>query len=185
MCVAQNTYAVTWFIGNELNFVFGIMFGISRLVSRFLKSRANLIDSSRLKKFICLQIKGSTISLISLTPLYEALGKSMSGSKCLGTVLFISTSTCLLPLFCAVGLVFLDRKRSIQEKSEEKTPPISRLTTILNFPPAFWLVLIICASFYCGIFPFISIGKVFYISKYDFHPFLASTINRLTYHKID
>lgn len=33
LAVAQNTYAVTWFFGKELNLVFGLQLSIARLVS--------------------------------------------------------------------------------------------------------------------------------------------------------
>lgn len=33
LAVAQNTYAVSWFIGKELNLVFGLQLSIARLVS--------------------------------------------------------------------------------------------------------------------------------------------------------
>ena len=33
MCVAQNTYAVSWFKGRELNMVFGLQLSFSRVVS--------------------------------------------------------------------------------------------------------------------------------------------------------
>ena len=33
LCVAQNTYAVKWFQGKELNMVFGLQLSFSRVVS--------------------------------------------------------------------------------------------------------------------------------------------------------
>jgi hypothetical protein len=33
LCVAQNTYAVSWFKGRELNMVFGLQLSFSRVVS--------------------------------------------------------------------------------------------------------------------------------------------------------
>ena len=37
LAVAQNTYAVKWFQGRELNMVFGLQLSFSRVVSSFLK----------------------------------------------------------------------------------------------------------------------------------------------------
>lgn len=132
-------------------------------------------------------MKGSTLTLILLTPLYDELNKSLDGNKCLGTVLLIATSTCVLPLFGAFIMVFLDSIRvnatvKIDDQSissSQETKNKINLNNVFKFPPTFWLVLIITGTFYCGIFPFISVGKVFFISKYGFSPLLATSTNRL------
>lgn len=127
--------------------------------------------------------KGSTLTLISLTPLYDEIDKSMDGNKCLGTVLMIAALMCIPPLLLSVLLAILDKKKRHNLKSQiaylnESSEKSINFNAILKFPLTFWLVLLICSSFYCGIFPFISMGKVFFISKYGFSPFLASTTNR-------
>ena len=43
MAVAQNTYAVSWFFGKELNLVFGLQLSIARLVSESKKNPALLV----------------------------------------------------------------------------------------------------------------------------------------------
>ena len=42
LAVAQNTYAVSWFMGRELNMVFGLQLSFSRVVS-VLPALANII----------------------------------------------------------------------------------------------------------------------------------------------
>lgn len=41
LCVAQNTYAVKWFQGKELNMVFGLQLSFSRVVSGYCKMTRN------------------------------------------------------------------------------------------------------------------------------------------------
>lgn len=45
LAVAQNTYAVSWFKGKELNLVFGLQLSMARIVSM-----ANLIKPNRKQK---------------------------------------------------------------------------------------------------------------------------------------
>jgi hypothetical protein len=59
LAVAQNTYAVTWFIGKELNLVFGLQLSIARL--------------------------GSTVNMLVMGPIYNALSHNKSGHEVLGS----------------------------------------------------------------------------------------------------
>jgi len=40
LAVSQNTYAVSWFHGRELNFVFGLQLSFSRVVHNLVLSRS-------------------------------------------------------------------------------------------------------------------------------------------------
>lgn len=44
----------------------------------------------------------------------------------------------------------------------------------LNFPLELWLIIIICVVFYSATFPFISLGKLFFVRKYHCVPILSS-----------
>ena len=39
---------------------------------------------------------------------------------------------------------------------------------VLVFPASFWLVCLICVGYYVAVFPFISLGKVYFQVKYNF-----------------
>lgn len=44
LCVAQNTYAVKWFQGKELNMVFGLQLSFSRVVRFFILKHSQVLD---------------------------------------------------------------------------------------------------------------------------------------------
>lgn len=156
LAVAQNTYAVTWFFGKELNLVFGLQLSIARL--------------------------GSTVNLIVMGPIYDWIGQTKSGYDCLGTALLVASLTCVFSLVCASILGLLDIRRTrIVGKEEVKAGDEIKLTDALKFPLTLWLVFIICVCFYCSVFPFISLGKVFFISKFDFSPVTANTADSIVY----
>ncbi len=63
MAVAQNTYAVSWFKGKELNMVFGLQLSFARL--------------------------GSTVNFNVMGPLYKHVSQFYTGYLCTGVVLMI------------------------------------------------------------------------------------------------
>lgn len=156
LAVAQNTYAVAWFFGKELNLVFGLQLSIARL--------------------------GSTVNLIIMGPIYDAISKTKTGYDCLGTALLIAACTCIFSLGCAGILALLDKRRTRIVPSEPiKAGDEIKLSDALKFPLQLWLVFIICVAFYCAVFPFISLGKVFFISKYGFSPVTANSADSIVY----
>lgn len=153
MAVAQNTYAVAWFFGKELNLVFGLQLSIARL--------------------------GSTVNLIVMTPVYDAVSKTKTGYDALGTSLLIAAATCVFSLLCACILGLLDIRRTrIVPTEPVKAGDEIKLSDALKFPLTLWLVFIICVAFYCAVFPFISLAKVFFISKFDLSPNSANQADR-------
>jgi hypothetical protein len=115
-----------------------------------------------------------------MTPIYDAVNKSKSGYECLGTALLIATTTCIFSLTCAAILALFDKRRNKYIPAEPvKAGDEIKLQDALKFPLSLWFVFIICVTFYCAIFPFISLGKVFFISKFDFSAADANTANRL------
>lgn len=156
LAVAQNTYAVAWFFGKELNLVFGLQLSIARL--------------------------GSTVNLLVMNPVYDAVSKTKSGTDALGTSLMIAAATCVFSLLCACILGLLDIRRTKVIPSEPvKAGDEIKLSDALKFPLTLWLVFIICVAFYCSVFPFISLGKVFFISKFGLSPSSANNVDSLVY----
>ena len=43
--------------------------------------------------------------------------------------------------------------------------------------PKFYLVCLICVTFYCAVFPFISLGQAYFIRKFGFSMTEANAIN--------
>ena len=66
LAVAQNTYAVSWFKGKELNMVFGLQLSFARV--------------------------GSTVNFYSIGHVYKWVENYYSNSTCLGVVLLLGKS---------------------------------------------------------------------------------------------
>ena len=117
--------------------------------------------------------------MIVMSPIYDAVSKTKTGYECLGTVLMIAATTCVFSLLCGFILGALDLRRTRIIPSEPvKAGDEIKLSDALKFPLTLWFVFIICVAYYCAIFPFISLGKVFFISKFDFMPSLANRADR-------
>jgi MFS family permease len=52
---------------------------------------------------------------------------------------------------------------------------------VLVFPLSFWLVCIICVTYYVAVFPFVTLGQVYFIEKYHFSSTNANFITGLVY----
>ena len=117
-----------------------------------------------------------------MTPVYNAISQTKSGPDALGTALLVAATTCVFSLLCAIILAVLDYRRTkVFPQEPIKAGDEIKLTDALKFPVSLWLVFIICVAFYCAVFPFISLGKVFFISKFDFSPSTANTADSLVY----
>ncbi|KAG0711750.1 Major facilitator superfamily domain-containing protein 1 [Chionoecetes opilio] len=134
LAVAQNTYTVSWFKGKELNTVFGLQLSMARV--------------------------GSTVNFLSMVPLYNWVQTFSDGYKALGYSLLFAGITCVFSLACALILGVFDRKRSKALHLEAATSGEKvKLTDVLTFPLSFWLISVICVSYYVAIFPFIGLAK--------------------------
>uniref|UniRef100_A0A8C5CN67 Lysosomal dipeptide transporter MFSD1 n=1 Tax=Gadus morhua TaxID=8049 RepID=A0A8C5CN67_GADMO len=159
LSVAQNTYAVNWFKGKELNLVFGLQLSMARL--------------------------GSTVNMNIMGWVYSRVADLIGskGPSTLGTALMIGTVfTCFFSLVCALVLGYLDRRAErILKKEQGKTGEVIKLTDVKDFPLSLWLIFIICVGYYVAIFPFIGLGQVFFIEKFNFSPAEARAINSVVY----
>ncbi|KAL6081180.1 hypothetical protein STEG23_012152 [Scotinomys teguina] len=158
LAVAQNTYAVSWFKGKELNLVFGLQLSMARI--------------------------GSTVNMNLMGWLYPKIEASVgsAGHMTLGVTLMIGGVTCVLSLICALVLAYLDRRaEKILHREQGKTGEVIKLTDIKDFSLPLWLVFLICVCYYVAVFPFIGLGKVFFIEKFGFSSQSASAINSVVY----
>ena len=55
--------------------------------------------------------------------------------------------------------------------------PVMKPMDIFGFPPIFWLLSVICLAYYAAIFPFISLGQVFFMKKFQYDKANANMIN--------
>ncbi|RVE64953.1 hypothetical protein OJAV_G00130730 [Oryzias javanicus] len=169
LAVAQNTYAVNWFKGKELNLVFGLQLSMARL--------------------------GSTVNMNIMGWVYNKVAAAVGspGYYTLGASLMIAAVTCLFSLFCALVLGFLDKRAErILHKEQGKNSSLClpalclsgeviKLTDVKDFPLTLWLIFIICVGYYVAIFPFIGLGQVFFIEKFNFSPAEARAVNSIVY----
>lgn len=155
--VAVNNYVVLWFKGKELNMVFGLQLSFSRF--------------------------GSTVNFWVMEPIYRWVGNSYSGYERLGVTLFIASLTCLGSLICGLILGFMDHRaeKILGRQEENPNEEPFHLSDIRHFKSVFWLVCVICVTYYLAIFPFIALGKLFYERKFDFSPQDANNVNSMVY----
>ncbi|XP_076838241.1 lysosomal dipeptide transporter MFSD1 isoform X2 [Brachyhypopomus gauderio] len=158
LAVAQNTYAVNWFKGKELNLVFGLQLSMARV--------------------------GSTVNMNVMGRVYDHVKAILghTGPSTLGAALMIAASTCVFSLLCALILAFFDKRaEKILNKEQGKTGEVIKLKDVKDFPLQLWLIFIICVGYYVAIFPFIGLGQVFFIEKFNFSPAQASAVNSIVY----
>lgn len=134
LAVAQNNYAVLWFKGKELNMVFGLQLSFARV--------------------------GSTVNFNVMEPIYKYVNQWYKGHMCLGIVLLIASTTCLMSFACALLLGWMDRRAErILQRNDNASGEVARLSDVKTFKISFWMVSVICVAYYVAIFPFIALGK--------------------------
>lgn len=73
------------------------------------------------------------------------------------------------------------RAQRILRRVDNANGEVAQLSDITTFKITFWMVSVICVAYYVAIFPFISLGKVFFITKFHFSPEDANVINAIVY----
>nr|CDS29414.1 major facilitator superfamily domain containing protein [Hymenolepis microstoma] len=187
LSVAQNSYATAWYTPNELNFVFGLSISMARI-----GSTVNMNTMRPLYKAV-----GDRFHVV--------------GSSKMAITLLIASSTCVFSLSCAFALAFFYKRylkaqndiiiESPQAENEtigeiqDTQPGTSEVMTrpaveevkrieirdIFRFPAPIWLICVICVTYYVAIFPFISLGLVFFRRKYGLDPSEAAAINSIIF----
>ncbi|XP_034484091.1 major facilitator superfamily domain-containing protein 1 isoform X1 [Drosophila innubila] len=156
LAVAQNSYAVLWFKGKELNMVFGLQLSVARF--------------------------GSTVNFWVMQPLYDYVNKFYQGHRTLGVVLLLATLTCVGSLLCALILGYMDKRAErILQRNNNPSGQIPKLTDVFTFKPPFWMVSIICVAYYVAIFPFIALGQKFFMDRFQYTPTEANNVDSLVY----
>lgn len=156
LSVAQNNYCVRWFRGKELNMAFGMQLSST-----------------------CL---GSTINFFVMEPIYKFVNQWYTGHLCLGVVMMIAFTTCLISFTCAVLLGVLDKRAErILQRNDNPGGKIAKLSDVKTFKASFWMVSMTCIASFMAMVPFINLGKMFFMQKYDFSAQNANIINSLVY----
>lgn len=156
LAVAQNSYAVLWFKGKELNMVFGLQLSVARF--------------------------GSTVNFWVMQPIYEYVSNFYQGHRALGVVLLLATLTCVMSLICALILGWMDKRAErILQRNSNAAGHIPKLTDIFTFKAPFWMVSIICVAYYVAIFPFIALGQNFFVDRFGLTKKEANTVDSLVY----
>ncbi|XP_034471718.1 major facilitator superfamily domain-containing protein 1 isoform X1 [Drosophila innubila] len=156
LAVAQNSYAVLWFKGKELNMVFGLQLSVARF--------------------------GSTVNFWSMQPLYGYVSKIYAGYTGLGVALFIASSTCVMSLICTLILGWMDKRAErILKRNNNPGGEIAKLSDIVSFKMDFWMVSVVCVAYYVAIFPFVALGQAFFISNFQMTPEQANNVNSIVY----
>lgn len=156
LAVAQNTYAVSWFKDKELNMVFGLQLSISRA--------------------------GSTANFLTMVLVYNQFHEWFSGYVNLGVTLLFASATCLLSFICALILAYFDKRATkLLKKDDAQTGEKVNLTDAKNFSLSFWLICVICVTYYVSIFPFTAIASTFFQRKYDMSQKEANSVDGIIY----
>jgi len=156
LAVAQNSYAVLWFKGKELNMVFGLQLSVARF--------------------------GSTVNFWVMQPIYDYVDKFYQGHRTLGVVLLLATLTCVGSLLCALILGYMDKRAErILQRNNNPSGQIPKLTDVFTFKAPFWMVSIICVAYYVAIFPFIALGQTFFMDRFHYTKSEANTVDSLVY----
>ncbi len=182
LAVAQNTYAVSWFKGKELNMVFGFQ------VRKLLWVRRSCLHglfaiSSSLKQLSIARV-GSTVNFLLVGPLFHYFSDSLGSEDhvALGWTLMIAGSTCVMSFICSLVLGAMDKRAErLLNKASAQSGDTVRVQDVFSFPAAFWLLSVACLAYYVAIFPFISLGQVFFIKKFQFDAHSANFITGLIY----
>jgi hypothetical protein len=124
------------------------------------------------------------LNQLVMEPIYKYVSTFESGPKCLGITITLVSLTVVLSTVCAFVLSPLDKRRirilRIDESNKQtrsyKTILQDTLNLFMNLK--FWLIIVICITFYSATFPFISLGKLFFVKKYEFTTSLAALQQR-------
>jgi hypothetical protein len=76
-------------------------------------------------------------------------------------VLWFGTALCLISVGSAIALAYLDLKgdRKLKVHKDSVIEEKIECRDILHFPLSFWLLVLICVTFYVTIFTFITISR--------------------------
>ncbi|KAJ8934927.1 hypothetical protein NQ314_013086 [Rhamnusium bicolor] len=100
----------------------------------------------------------------------------------LKSIIFLATSTCIFSMFCAIILGAFDkRSERILRRNNGTSGDVVRLMDVKDFKATFWLVTVICVTYYVAIFPFITLAKEFFHQKFNMSNQAANSISSIVY----
>jgi len=158
LAVAQNTYAVAWFKGKELNMVFGFQLSVARV--------------------------GSTVNFVLMEPLFNYISQyTDTGYVVVGWSLLISGLTCVMSFLCSLILAWMDKRRNRMLRITEigQSGEVVKISDVKDFPISFWFLCLACLAYYGAIFPFISLAQDFFKQEFDMSSNEANKIIGLVY----
>ncbi|KAL3280709.1 hypothetical protein HHI36_003945 [Cryptolaemus montrouzieri] len=156
LAVAQNNYAVLWFKGRVLNMVFGLQLSFARI--------------------------GSTVNFMVMEDLYNSVEKSYPGIDGLAITFYLATLTCVFSFICCLLLGFMDIKteRVLRLHNTIPSDPV-KMSDVKYFNKKFWLLNVVIVFFYVAVFPFIAVGKTFFMEQFNMSPSDANRICSIVY----
>lgn len=130
--VALTKFPVIWFKKQQLNMVFGIQIAVSRF--------------------------SSTVSYWTMEPIYERIKNHVEIEHTVGMTLFVTSILCMFSTICALILGLVDRRA---EKVLNRKSEIDQDAGLMlrSFKLNFWILCIICLSFYSGFLTFVALAK--------------------------
>lgn len=103
---------------------------------------------------------GSTANFLTMVLVYGQFHEWFSGYLNLGFTLLFASVTCIFSLICAFILAYFDKRaKKILKKDETEVGEKVNLTDAKNFSLSFWLICVICVTYYVTIFPFTALGR--------------------------
>lgn len=156
LSVAQNTYVVAWFQGQEMNKVFGFQITVSRA--------------------------GSALAYAVMGPIYNAIETTNTAQNALGYALLFAGLSCLISFIASLILASIDKRaeRILNRPQIQSEEQIS-IKDAVTFKSEFWMLTIICVTFYVTIFPFIALGSKFFQEKWGETEKVANLITSMIY----
>lgn len=156
LVVAQNTYAVSWFKGRELNMVFGVQLSFARI--------------------------GSSVGFLALVPIYNWVGTFYEGHTRLGLTMLLASATCLVSFLSALILGHLDKRAErLQQRESVTAEEKISLRDVTSFGANFWLLCGICVLYYVAVFPYVALMALYFRRKFELSSALANTADSSVY----
>ena len=149
------SFEIKWFGGKEITFVMSLGRCMGRL--------------------------GATLALIVPLLLYNLLSFLTTQSYRHGTVQMVGSFLCLCSVGFSVIVVLLDKNGSKVTKDIPANEKKYNILEIKKFPVAFWVVSLMCGTFYGVMFATTANGPLFFISRYDYSAVTAGIANSLSY----
>nr|CAH8863502.1 unnamed protein product [Trichobilharzia regenti] len=191
LAVTQNTYLTQWFPPNELTLVFGLQLSMSRVGSTI-----NMVTMQQLNRAVgkhfnihTNQQLGASLLIAAVTCLYSLvcaiimLFLTRRAKRILG-VTGESLHEKLLQTNSNASRRIDNDEQGVEQSSavvnKENHEKIS-LQDIIHFPGGIWLICIICVAYYVTVFPFVSLGLVFFERKFGLSVQDAGIVNSLVY----